>query len=158
MSATVRRRAAVIIVSDRASRGVYEDKTGAALQDLLQRLGYDVTGVTLIPDELDRIAEILLGLSSSGVDYIVTSGGTGVALRDVTPEATRRVLKKEIPGIPEMLRMKSLEKTPFAVTSRAVCGIIGKSIVHTLNARYHISLYYFRHSLQYSNSIKRPEP
>lgn len=121
--------AAILITSDRAAKGEYEDKTAAPLRELLTTQGYDVVDQRILPDDEDAIAEHLQALVDRGVAYIVTSGGTGVTPRDVTPEATRRVIDKEVPGLAEMLRARSLEKTVFAVGSRGLCGVAGKSLI-----------------------------
>ena len=116
-------RAAVLTVSDRVSRGEAEDGSGDTLEELLRGDGYEVTR-RLVPDEADEIAEAIRELAA-GVDLVLTTGGTGLAVRDVTPEATRSVLEREAPGIPEALRADSLRKTPHGLLSRGTAGTVG---------------------------------
>ena len=125
-------KACVITVSDRAYSGVYEDKSGPAVRDLLNDSGYEVTDITVIPDDLDTIKEALLAKCGQGVHLIITTGGTGFADHDVTPEATRSVIEKEAPGIAEYMRQKSTEITPRAILSRGTAGIRGRSLIINL--------------------------
>ena len=124
--------AGVITVSDRAYSGQYADKAGPAVADLLKENGYDVSDTVIIPDEKNKITEALLSLCKQHISLIVTTGGTGFSVRDVTPEATREILEKEAPGITEYMRMKSMEITPRAMLSRGVCGITDKSLIINL--------------------------
>ena len=124
--------AIVITVSDRASRGEYADLSGPAVKDLLIDHGYTVTDLIIIPDEKIKITEALISSADKGADLIVTTGGTGFAPRDVTPEATRAVIDRECPGVAEYMRMKSAEITPRAMLSRGVAGIIGMSLIVNL--------------------------
>jgi len=125
-------RAVVVTISDKGSTGERADTSGPGLRLMLQKV-YEVTEVIVIPDEIDRIAEAIRDqVDRIGIDLVVTTGGTGVGPRDVTPEATRTVLEKELPGFSEIMRMESYRVTPFALISRAVCGIRGQSIIVNL--------------------------
>jgi len=128
----VRYRAKVITISDKGSRGERVDTSGPGLAEMLKR-GYDVSGVVIVPDEADLIADaIRREIDENAVDLVVTTGGTGVGPRDVTPEATRRVIEKELPGFSEVMRMESFRITPHSLISRAVCGTRGTSIIVNL--------------------------
>jgi molybdenum cofactor synthesis domain-containing protein len=123
-------RAAVLTVSDRVSRGEAEDGSGDALEALLREDGYEVArGV--VPDETDQIAAAIEELAGIA-ELVLTTGGTGVAPRDVTPEATRSVLDREAPGIAEALRADSIAKTPHGLLSRGVAGTLGRTLVVNL--------------------------
>jgi len=124
-------RIAVITVSDRASAGEYEDRSGPAVEETLRRLlpGAEVSRA-LVPDDREAIVAAMEGFADR--DWIVTTGGTGPSPRDVTPEATRRFCDREVPGIAEYLRSKSLEETPNAVFSRASAGMRGRLFVVNL--------------------------
>ena len=124
--------ASVITVSDRASQGIYEDKSGPAVCELLKAQGYDVINTTIIPDEKNIIEQTLIKECESGAHLIVTTGGTGFAPTDVTPEATKAVIEKEAPGIAEYMRQKSMEITPRGMLSRGVAGIRGNSLIVNL--------------------------
>jgi molybdenum cofactor synthesis domain-containing protein len=120
----------VLTVSDRVSRGEAEDASGAALEELLRGDGYDVER-SVVPDEREEIAAALRALAGSAT-LVLTTGGTGLAPRDVTPEATRDVLDREAPGIAEALRADSRAKTPHGLLSRGVAGIVGRTLVVNL--------------------------
>jgi molybdopterin adenylyltransferase len=122
--------AAVLTVSDRVSRGEADDGSGDALEELLRAAGYDVER-RVVPDERDEIAAALRGLAGSA-RLVLTTGGTGLAARDVTPEATRDVLDREAPGIAEALRAGSMSKTPHAALSRGTAGVAGGVLVVNL--------------------------
>ena len=128
-------KVARVTISDRASRGVYEDQGGPAIAMWVETLFAEeiVWEIRLIPDEEAEIAAVLTDLAD-GCDcaLILTTGGTGPALRDVTPEATRRVLDKELPGFGEAMRMGSFQRVPTAILSRAVAGIRGRSLLVNL--------------------------
>ena len=117
----------MITVSDGVSRGTREDASGPALRDLLERSGYEVTG-RVVPDESDEIAAAIRE-GAAAASLVVTTGGTGFAARDVTPEATRSVIERDAPGLAEAMRAAGREKTPFADLSRGVAGIIGRTVV-----------------------------
>jgi molybdenum cofactor synthesis domain-containing protein len=122
----------ILICSDRASKGEREDKTGPLLDSTAHKLGYSVFELKVVPDERKVISDQIKTWASKGVDLIITSGGTGVGPRDVTPEATLDVVEKEIPGLPLMALIFSLQKTPHAALSRAKAGVIGQTIVVNL--------------------------
>jgi molybdenum cofactor biosynthesis protein B len=119
-----------LTVSDRVARGEAEDRSGDALEKLLRGDGYDVER-RVVPDEAAEIAEAIEELAASA-DVVLTTGGTGLAPRDVTPEATRTVLQREAPGIAEALRADSIAKTPHGLLSRGVAGVLGRSLVVNL--------------------------
>ncbi len=125
-------RAAVVTVSDRSARGEREDTSGPLLRDLLTQMGAHVIASHIVPDERDEIAARLMRLCDDGADLVVTTGGTGPAPRDVTPEATRVVIEREMPGLAELLRWDGYGRTPFAVLSRAVAGIRGRTLIVNL--------------------------
>jgi molybdenum cofactor biosynthesis protein B len=112
----------VITVSDRVHGGVYEDKSGPAAQEKLQSLGYEIAGVEVLPDEAEQITSTLIGWSDRA-ELIVTSGGTGCAPRDVTPEATMRAIERLVPGIAEKIRLAGSEHEPRSWLSRGVVGL-----------------------------------
>ena len=122
--------AAVLTISDRVSRGEAEDGSGDTLEQLLRADGYEVTR-RLVPDEADEIAAAIRELAEEAA-LVLTTGGTGLAARDVTPEATRSVLEREAPGIPEALRADSIAKTPHGLLSRGVAGTVGRALVVNL--------------------------
>jgi len=124
-------RAVMITVSDRCARGEAEDVSGARLMELLTNAGAEIVEKLVVPDELEDLAEILRSYSEKA-NLIVTTGGTGFSPRDITPEATRRVIEREAPGLAEAMRYKTLKKTPFALLSRGVCGIRGKCLIINL--------------------------
>jgi molybdenum cofactor synthesis domain-containing protein len=126
-------RAGVITLSDKGSKGQREDVSGKLVRDMLKDAGICVDIYEIIPDEHDLIVSTLKNwCDSKELSLIVTTGGTGVSPRDVTPDATLKVIEKEIPGMAEVMRMKSLEKTPHAMISRAVAGIRGKTLIVNL--------------------------
>jgi molybdopterin adenylyltransferase len=118
---------AVLTVSDRVSRGEAEDGSGDTLEALLRADGYDVTR-RLVSDEADEISAAIRELADEA-ELVLTTGGTGLAVRDVTPEATRAVLEREAPGIPEALRADSIAKTPHGLLSRGTAGTVGRTLV-----------------------------
>ena len=123
-------KAAVLTVSDRVSRGEADDTSGDLLDELLRADGYDVER-RVVPDEADEIAAAIEELAASA-ELVLTTGGTGLAPRDVTPEATRTVLQREAPGIAEALRADSIAKTPHGLLSRGVAGVVGRALVVNL--------------------------
>jgi molybdenum cofactor synthesis domain-containing protein len=125
--------AAILVLSDKGSRGERKDTSGPALEQWLAERDVTVLLTELIPDDRELIEAKLTGWAdSNSFDLILTCGGTGVSPRDVTPEATLRVLERIIPGFGEAMRLKSLAKTPHALISRAVAGIRGKSLIINL--------------------------
>lgn len=126
-------KAAVLTLSDRSSRGERADASGPALEMWLADHGVTVVRYEVIPDETALIAAKLTEWADSGeLDLLLTTGGTGVSPRDVTPDATQQVLDRAIPGFGEVMRRKSLEKTPHAIISRALAGIRGKTLIINL--------------------------
>lgn len=123
-----------ITVSDRASAGIYEDRSGPEIENVLQEHFGGVTFESVIvPDEVDMIASALKKFSDDlKCDLVVTTGGTGIATRDLTPEATRTVLERELPGFGEAMRMQSLAKVRTAILSRAVAGTRGQTLIINL--------------------------
>lgn len=122
----------VVTISDRASRGDRADTSGDEAERLLTAAGIHLYDRRIVPDELERIVEVLNELSDDDVSVIVTTGGTGLAPRDVTPEATRRVIDREAPGLAELIRAEGLKKTPHAALSRAVAGTRKQTLIVNL--------------------------
>jgi molybdenum cofactor synthesis domain-containing protein len=125
-------RARVITVSDRSHGGLRHDTSGPVLADLLTELGFAVGDVVVVPDEADEIEAALRAAVADGIDLVATTGGTGFAVRDVTPEATRAVVEREAPGLAEALRQHNRDKVPTTILSRAVAGIAGSTIIVNL--------------------------
>jgi len=124
---------AIVTVSDSAVAGTRQDRSGPKLRERVEALGWKVTAQELVPDEVAQISATLRRLADlGGVSVILTTGGTGVALRDVTPEATRAVIEREIPGVAETMRAEGSKKTPLAVLSRAVAGVRGPTLIVNL--------------------------
>ena len=127
------RRVGILTISDRGAQGVYEDKSGPLAAELVaERTGWTIARREIIPDEFATITHTLLEWCAAGLDLILTSGGTGFAPRDVTPEATRTVIEREAPGIAEALRAESLKVTQHAMLSRAVAGMRGRTLIVNL--------------------------
>jgi molybdopterin adenylyltransferase len=124
-------RAIVITVSDRCSSGETEDVSGKVLAGLLTDFGAEIYEKLIVTDDLENLVEIL-EIHSKKADLVITTGGTGFGPRDNTPEATRRVIEREAPGLAEAMRFKTLENTKFAMLSRGVCGIRGKCLIVNL--------------------------
>lgn len=122
---------AVLTLSDKGSKGKREDKSGPLIEKAVKKIGGRVVSCDILPDDKSRIKKKLLSLCSK-VDLILTTGGTGPSPRDVTPEATLDVIKREIPGIPEAMRFRGLKKTPNAMISRAIAGSRGKTLIINL--------------------------
>lgn len=122
----------IVTVSDRCSAGLTEDKSGPLLAELIKDVAQS-GGYSVVPDEKELIAKELIRLCDEvKSDVVFTTGGTGFAPRDVTPEATKAVIEKEVPGIPEAIRLRSLGFTPKAMLSRATAGIRGKTLIINL--------------------------
>lgn len=126
------RRAIVITASNRATAGVYKDLSGAALKDGLTKLGYQVVGLKLVQDDMHLIATTIRSAIEEEIDLIVTTGGTGISPNDVTPEATKPLIERAIPGIMEAMRAYSREKVPTADLTRGLSGVNGKSLIINL--------------------------
>jgi len=126
-------RVGILTVSDRSWRGEREDGSGPALVALAKENGWDVVETLIVPDEIDTLRDTLTLWADSGeMDLILTTGGTGFAPRDVTPEATRMVVDKLAPGLSEAMRAESLKITPHAMLSRSVAGIRGRALIVNL--------------------------
>ncbi len=124
--------AAVITVSDKGYAGLREDLSGPLIAELLEQNGFDVVGRDIVPDEKDQIVAALRNRIGQAIALIVTTGGTGFAPRDVTPEATLEVCQRRADGVAEAMRIKSLALTDRAMISRAVCGIADRSVILNL--------------------------
>jgi molybdenum cofactor synthesis domain-containing protein len=124
-------RALAVTVSNRASAGVYEDTSGPVLVSRLQELGFEVSGPVVIPDG-DRVEEVLRDAVAQGYSVVVTSGGTGLTPLDLTPEMTRRVITREVPGIAEAIRLTGIEKVPTAILSRGLAGVADRTLIVNL--------------------------
>jgi molybdenum cofactor biosynthesis protein B len=125
-------RARVITVSDRSHGGLRHDESGPLLAELLGDLGFAAVHVVVVPDEIPEIEAAMRAAIDEGMDLVATTGGTGFAPRDVTPEATRRVIDREAPGLAEALRMFNRDKVPTTILSRAVAGVAASTIVVNL--------------------------
>ena len=125
-------RAGVITVSTRGASGKRSDESGPAMKDVLTAAGHTVVSAQLVPDDVAKVANAILDAVRAGANVVLTSGGTGLSPNDVTPEATRRVIDREVPGIAEALRARSLAKTPHGMLSRGVAGAIGATLVVNL--------------------------
>jgi molybdenum cofactor synthesis domain-containing protein len=126
-------QAAVITVSDACSRGEREDTSGAALAQLLTDVGAKIVERKILSDDLEPLAQTLREFTDrSDINLIVTTGGTGLGPRDNTPEATQRVIEREVPGIAEAIRAESLKSTPMAMISRGVCGVRSSTLLINL--------------------------
>ncbi|MDQ4123954.1 MAG: MogA/MoaB family molybdenum cofactor biosynthesis protein [Acidobacteriota bacterium] len=126
-------QAVAITVSDSCSRGEAEDVSGAVLVECLREIGAEIAEQKIVSDDFEPLIEVLKTQSErKEVNLIITTGGTGFAHRDTTPEATRAVIEREAPGLAEAMRLESLRKTPTAMLSRAVCGIRGNCLIVNL--------------------------
>lgn len=125
-------RAVVVTVSDRSARGERADTSGPLLAGLLRDLGFAVGDVLVVPDEVDAVVEALQEAVDDGADLVVTTGGTGLAPRDVTPEATRLVIERDAPGLAEALRQDNRGQVPTTILSRAVAGVRDATLIVNL--------------------------
>lgn len=126
-------KAGVLTLSDKGSRGEREDLSGPEAARMLRTIGIETVHSEVVPDEAEIIAAKLVEFADRrGLDLVVTTGGTGVSPRDVTPEATLKVIDREIPGMAEAMRRESMLKTPHAMISRAVAGIRGQTLIVNL--------------------------
>ncbi len=124
--------AAVLTVSDSVHASRRDDVSGPTVQGILEKAGWSVVS-GVVPDDIEEIASKLQSWARSGeIDAIFTTGGTGVASRDVTPEATRRVIEREIPGLSEWMRSEGMKKTPVAILSRGIAGTCGNCVILNL--------------------------
>jgi molybdopterin adenylyltransferase len=119
----------IVTVSDRASRGVYDDLAGPALKKAAEGYGWKIVAEALVPDERRDIQRAVREQINKGCQLILTTGGTGVALRDVTPEAVREIATRELPGFGEAMRMESMKITKNAILSRSLAAVIEKSLI-----------------------------
>ena len=123
----------IITVSDKGYAGLREDQSGPAIEKMLEAIGGRIADYKIVPDELGKISEAILSMTDGqGIDLVLTTGGTGFSPRDVTPEATLAVIEKQVPGIPEAMRLVSMQVTPKAMLSRAVAGIRKRSLIINL--------------------------
>jgi molybdenum cofactor synthesis domain-containing protein len=125
-------RAVVVTASNRASAGVYEDRSGQALAAGLRELGFEVEGPHVRPDDVAELTAVLRAAVASGADVVVTTGGTGLSPTDVTPEATRPVIEREAPGLAEAVRRYGEPKVPTSVLSRGIAGTAGRTLLVNL--------------------------
>ena len=121
-------KAAILTVSDKSARGERADTSGDLLAALAAQVPAEVAARQVVADEKDEIVAALRNLARQA-DIVFTTGGTGIAERDVTPEATREVIDRELPGFCELMRMKGYESTPRSILSRAVAGVVGKTLI-----------------------------
>jgi molybdopterin adenylyltransferase len=125
----VSRRAQVITVSDGVSAGTREDVSGPALHTLLTNAGFEVAGPEVVPDRQQLISDAIVAAVVAGIDLVVTTGGTGLGPRDVTPQATSMLIDYEVPGLAELMRQVGASSTPMAVLSRGIAGVRGDSLI-----------------------------
>ncbi|TDC83395.1 MogA/MoaB family molybdenum cofactor biosynthesis protein [Actinomadura sp. 7K507] len=124
-------RTMAVTVSNRAAAGVYPDRSGPVLVEMLEDLGCQVDGPVVVPDG-EPVAVVLRDAVATGYDAVVTSGGTGLTPTDQTPEMTRQVIEWEIPGIAEAIRLEGREKVPAAILSRGLAGVAGRTLIVNL--------------------------
>jgi molybdopterin adenylyltransferase len=122
----------VITVSDRASAGDYEDLGGPALKKVAQDFGWQLIAEAIVPDDLHRVQETIRSFAAQGCGLILTTGGTGIAERDVTPEAIRGIMRLELPGFGEVMRAESMKITPNAILSRNLAAVVDGALVIAL--------------------------
>ena len=122
----------IITISDRASRGEYADLGGPALKEAAQKSGWNVLAEAIVPDETEPIQNAIRSFSEQGCGLVLTTGGTGIAPRDVTPEAIRGLMRVELPGFGEVMRAESMKITPNAILSRNLAAVVGNSLVIAL--------------------------
>lgn len=126
-------RVAILTASDKGSRGEREDLSASVIRELVERIEGEVVAYAVVPDDREILAQKLREFCDEvGADLVLTTGGTGFGPRDVTPEATRDVIEREVPGLPEAMRAAGLKATPRAMLSRAIAGIRGKSLIINL--------------------------
>jgi molybdopterin adenylyltransferase len=122
----------IVTVSDRAAEGVYENLGGPALAKKCRELGWEIQSEAIIPDDIERIQKTIRSFSAQGCQLILTTGGTGIAARDRTPEAIRAIMRLEIPGFGEMMRAESFKLTPNGILSRGLAAVVESSLVIAL--------------------------
>jgi molybdopterin adenylyltransferase len=124
--------AGIITISDRASAGKYVDLGGPALKEVAEKSGWQVLAEAIVPDDSARIQEALQSFAKQGCALILTTGGTGIAERDVTPEAIRAIMRVELPGFGEVMRAESMKITPNSILSRSLAAIVDRALVIAL--------------------------
>jgi molybdopterin adenylyltransferase len=122
----------VITISDRASAGDYDDLGGPAVKEAAQKIGWQVLAEAVVPDNAGRIQETIRSFSKQGCGLILTTGGTGIGPRDVTPEAIRAIMRVELPGFGEVMRAESMKITPNAILSRNLAAVVDQALVIAL--------------------------
>jgi molybdopterin adenylyltransferase len=122
----------IITISDRASAGQYDDLGGPALKKFAEEAGWQVQAEALVPDEETKIQEAIRSFAAQGCGLILTTGGTGVAVRDITPEAIRGIMRVELPGFGEIMRAESMKITPNAILSRNLAAVVDRALVIAL--------------------------
>jgi len=122
----------IITISDRASAGDYDDLGGPALKQVAQEIGWHVLAEAIVPDEIARIQETIRSFARQGCGLVLTTGGTGIASRDVTPEAIRAMMRVELPGFGEVMRAESMRITPNAILSRNLAAVVEQALVIAL--------------------------
>ena len=122
----------IITISDRASAGEYDDLGGPALKQVAQKVGWHVLAEAIVPDEMARIQETIRSFATQGCGLILTTGGTGIGPRDVTPEAIRAMMRVELPGFGEVMRAESMKITPNAILSRNLAAVVDQALVIAL--------------------------
>lgn len=125
-------RVCVVTVSDRTFAGRMEDESGPAIADQLEGAGFSVERYEVVPDDRQAIIEVLMAVVGDGIDLIVTTGGTGLGPRDVTPQATAALVDYEVPGLAEAMRLAGTAKTPMAALSRAIAGVRARTLIINL--------------------------
>ena len=129
---TVPIRAGVITASTKGARGERADESGPAMREMLEAGGVEVVFKDLVIDDVDALAGAIQAAIAAGANVVLTTGGTGLSPNDVTPEATRRVIEREVPGIAEAIRARSLAKTPHGMISRGIAGSVGRTLIVNL--------------------------
>ncbi|AEH45388.1 molybdenum cofactor synthesis domain protein [Thermodesulfatator indicus DSM 15286] len=125
--------AGVLTLSDKGALGEREDTAGPLIKEALQKEGFDVVAYRILPDDYEEILVVLVDwVDRKGIDLIVTTGGTGLAPRDVTPEATKAAIEREVPGIAEAIRMEGMRHTPYAMLTRGIAGVRKQSLIINL--------------------------
>ena len=122
----------IVTISDRASAGEYKDFGGPALKEAAQKAGWEILSEAVVPDDAAHIQEAIRSFSQQGCGLILTTGGTGVGPRDVTPEAIRAIMRVELPGFGEVMRAESMKMTPNSILSRSLAAIVDSSLVIAL--------------------------
>ncbi len=125
-------KAAVLVISDRSAEGLRPDLSGQSLSDRLGQLGFEVKSIKILPDDKEAIVKILRSWVSEEIRLIITTGGTGLGQRDLTPEATLEVIERRVPGMEEAMRYESMKITPHAMISRAVAGTVSRTLIVNL--------------------------